>query len=376
MGKNSILSLCLSLQEIGLSFLTPRLLRLINIGFEKTPVSNTISPSSYKYGYPAAACISIDFEHLLDESGQRSLNSKGTLATLKLAEDFEIPMTWAICGKTVKTNRRAYNQILKSKINHDIGAHTFDHIDLSDSNLEKSNVIDDISKCIKLPGLRIRPVSFIFPFNREGYYQDLKNLGFIAYRSKKRIIGYPVKKEGLWRIPPVYYLDESSGDFDTAKRLIDLSIAYGQVFHLWFHPRSLAKKGDVQRYVNLVLKPILEYLHQKNLEGKIWICTMRELANYCEARENCNIKVTQDGAETMIDIKCQTSDSRFDSPPQVTIHIPYQEKKSYIKILNDDTSNSQIRPSEKNSELFIHLTFDKSEKHIKISSNPMQIAAS
>jgi hypothetical protein len=74
MGKNSILSLCLSLQEIGLSFLTPRLLRLINIGFEKTSLSNTISPSSYKYGYPAAACISIDFEHLLDESGQKSLN--------------------------------------------------------------------------------------------------------------------------------------------------------------------------------------------------------------------------------------------------------------------------------------------------------------
>lgn len=344
-------------------------LKLMNIGFKGGVAQNGLSVCPYNGIYPAASCISLDFEHLNDtQSSRKSMNSRGTQAILELADQFEMPLTWAICGEAAEKDSEAYEQILRSKVKHDIGVHTYSHPNLSDPKHTDILVADDIARCIELLDIgEKRPVSFIFPYNGEGRFKSIRHLGFVAYRSKARELGYPQKKNGLWCIPPVYYLDESSGDFATARRLIDLAIVCGSVFHLWLHPRSLAVGGDVKSYVDTVLKPIFRYISEKRREGNLWVCTMRELANYCEAREKCTVKSKSEGGRIKLDVRCVIRDRRFDYPPQVTLKIPIPRGGTIVQIDGEITSNAKVSGSNQGLHLFVPLTFDTPVKHIGIT---------
>ncbi|MFQ6135097.1 MAG: polysaccharide deacetylase family protein [Nitrososphaerales archaeon] len=366
-GKKTVLSTLIAAKAAGIPIPTAHSLKLMNIGFEGGVAQQGLSICPYKSGYPAASCISIDFEHLHDNSSHNNLNSRGTKATLELADQFGIPLTWAICGEAAVKDREAYEQILRSKVKQDIGVHTYSHLDLADSRRTETDVLSDISKCIDLLDSSERPVSFIFPYNREDHFESLRRLGFVAYRSKERVFGYPQKKDGLWCIPPVYYIDEVSGDFETAKRFIDFAIANGCVFHMWFHPRSIALDGDIEAYVATVLKPIFRYISEKRREGNLWVCTMRELANYCEARENCTITSKKEDGRIRLDVKCVIRDPRFDHPPQVTIKIPISEGGTIVRVDGETTLNTKVSASKQGLHLFLPLTFDEPVRHIEIT---------
>jgi peptidoglycan/xylan/chitin deacetylase (PgdA/CDA1 family) len=367
LGKEMILTTLITAKSIGVPTPTTHALRLMKIGFERGVEHEGTLIYPYKYGYPAAACISIDFEHLRDNSSRNSLNSRGTKATLALAEQYGIPLTWAICGETAAKDREAYEQILHSEIKHDIGVHTYSHLDLADPSLTEADALADISKCIDHLDADERPVSFVFPYNNEGHLESLHHLGFIVYRSKERVLGYPQKRYGLWCIPPVYYIDESIDGFDTAKRLIDLSIACGCVFHLWFHPRSIAIGADIGAYVKTVLKPIFRYLSEMRRDGKIWICTMRELANYCEARENCTVTRKSEDGRAKIDVRCIVEDSRFDYPPQITIKVPLHQGGAVVQIDGAKPSNAKVSASRQGLDLALSLTFEEPVRHVEIT---------
>ncbi|MEE9585691.1 MAG: polysaccharide deacetylase family protein [Nitrososphaerales archaeon] len=366
-AKKIMLSTLTAAKTSGIPAPTARSLRLMRIGFEGEVAQQDLSICSYKLGYPAASVISIDFEPLLDTPGHNSLNSRGTRATLELADQFGIPLTWAICGEAAEKDREAYEQILCSDVRHDVGAHTFDHLDLADSRYTEADVMDDLSSCIDLLSSVERPVTFVFPYNREGHFKVLRRLGFVAYRSKERLLGYPKKMHGLWCIPPVYYIDEVSGDFDMAKKLIDFAIAYGCVFHLWFHPRSLAAGGNIESYVDTVLKPIFKYISEKKSEGKLWTCTMRELANYCEARERCSIKSKSEDGRIKLNVKCVIKDPRFDHPPQVTIQIPIPQGGTIVRVDGERTANAKIMVSDQGPQLFLPLSFEEPVRHVEIT---------
>ncbi len=356
----------MALKGFGISTLAKQSLRLINIDFESVETETGIAISPYKYGYPSASCISIDFEHKLDYPGNDSMNSRGTKAILELAEEFEIPLTWAICGETAEKERDTYDLILKSKVNHEIGAHTYSHLDVTGTNQTEYNVRDDILKGLEVINTVERPMSFVFPYNREGHFGVLRRLGFIAYRSKKRVLGYPKKMHGLWCIPPLYYIDDATGDFDTARRFIDLAISFGCVFHMWFHPRSIAIAGDIEGYVENILKPIFQYISDKRLEGKLWNCTMGELANYCEAREKVTIKLESKEALSQLAVGCTIKDPRFDYPPQVTIQIPIIHSGTTVIVNGGKITNTKVSELNQELYLFIPLTFEEPIKHIGI----------
>ena len=234
------------------NYITRAILRLMKIGFE--PLSDSLD---YPSDARAACCISVDFD--ATEPSRLHANHEGTKAILKLAERHDISITWAICGKTAEEDPEAYQAISKSDAGHEIAIHTYSHIDVSSCSPEELE--GEIERCKKALGLHSLPRTFIFPWNKEGHFPTLRKMGFLAYRGPKRIIGGPIKTNGLWNIPPVYYVGEKSfGASPLIKRFIDFCIACHSAFHLWLHPWSIVQDGSCEVFVRKTLEPVFKYL--------------------------------------------------------------------------------------------------------------------
>ena len=321
-AKTAVLASLIASRRLLPERLAASALGMIRIGFapDKPDAEGPISVSRYRGGALAACCITVDFDHPSKEPWKTALNREGTLELLALSERYNVPLTWAICGKAALAEPEAYGRILQSKTAQDIGVHTFNHRDFSDPACSDEEAQLEITRCIQVLGLPRRPTTFVFPWNREDKFHIVTMCGFTAYRGKDRCLGYPAKQHGLWNIPPLYYLDEKSfGAQSLVRRFIDLAIAYGCVCHLWAHPWSLSANGDVGLYCRRTLEPIFEYLAGLRDEGVLWLCTMKDLANYCEAREHCTISRGPDGLEPTFYVTPHTSDPPDDSPTILTI---------------------------------------------------------
>jgi peptidoglycan/xylan/chitin deacetylase (PgdA/CDA1 family) len=256
--------------------LTRAALQRLKIGFEPPgSVGGTSWPE------PAAACVSIDFD--VTKPGREGPNRTGTIALMELSEKYEIPMTWAICGRTAEEDKKAYSRILDGGVRQEIGIHTYSHIDASLSSAEELE--EEIERCIATLGLPSTPQTFIFPWNREAHFDVLKRMGFVAYRGKERVIGGLSKARGLWNIPPVYYVDQKSvGAASLMKRYVDICVKRRAVFHLWTHPWSIVEEGgSSERMVRTALEPVFAYMAQKREEGHLHTGTMGSLATTLEA---------------------------------------------------------------------------------------------
>lgn len=250
--------------------MTRRTLRFLKMDFNP---SNGSVP--YPGGQPAACCISVDFD--ATRPGRHASNHTGTYALVELGERYSIPMTWAICGRTAEEDRDAYERVLNSGVRHEIGIHTYSHVDVSACTAQ--DLEQEINRCLDSLGIRSVPRTFIFPWNREAHFDVLSKMGFIAYRGKDRAIGRPSKMKSLWNIPPVYYLDEKSdGAASLVKRYIDLCIRSRSVFHLWLHPWSIASGDSALPLVSSTLDPILQYIAEKRDAGFLSCRTMGDLA--------------------------------------------------------------------------------------------------
>jgi hypothetical protein len=249
------------------------------LGMMRMEYSPPTQPVTYQGGAPSAGCISIDFDATVPE--RLGPNSEGTKLVVELAERFEIPMTWAICGRTAEEDRGAYEAILDASVKHEIGVHTYSHIDASKSTPEELEA--EIERCIGTLGLNERPKTFIFPWNRVAHFETVRKCGFIAYRDKQRVVGFPRKVNGLWNIAPVWYLDSNSlGAKNLIRRVVDLCTASHSVFHLWFHPWSVVDPSP-ETFSREVLEPSFWYLKEMRDQGRITIQTLGSLAEWLEA---------------------------------------------------------------------------------------------
>jgi hypothetical protein len=228
----------------------------------------------------AAACVSVDFD--VTAAGREGPNRTGTFALMELSEKYGIPLTWAICGRTAEEDRKAYDRILDSPIEQEIGIHTYSHIDVSKSGADELEA--EITRCMASIGLTSVPRTFVFPWNREAHYDVLKRMGFIAYRGKERVIGGLSKAHGLWNIPPVYYVDQKSvGAASLMKRYVDICVKHRAVFHLWTHPWSIVEQGgSSDRMVKTALEPVFAHMARKRDEGLLHTGTMGALATALE----------------------------------------------------------------------------------------------
>ena len=225
----------------------------------------------------AHCCITIDFDVTVPSRFED--NRKGTFALLGLADKHQIPVTWAVCGKSAEGDMKSFSAISDSSTNYEIGVHTYSHIDASAST--RDTFLADLERCIQVLGLR-SPRSFVFPWNRESHHDVLVELGFKAFRGKKRAIGFPAKESGLWNIRPVYYVDQKSlGAESLIKAYIDLCISNSATFHLWSHPWSLPINGRTEPMA-ATIGSVFEYLEEKRNEGTIDTLTMGSLASLLE----------------------------------------------------------------------------------------------
>lgn len=254
--------------------MTRTLLRMMKIGYE--PPQTRVK---YPGGAPSAACISIDFDATVPE--RLAPNGTGTREVLALSERHGIPMTWAMCGKTAEEDRTSYERIVDCPVKQEVGIHTYSHVDATKTTPDQLK--EEVEHCISVLDLPERPRTFVFPWNRVAHFKTIRDCGFIAYRDKSRMIGLPKKVEGLWNVPPVWYLDRNSlGAAQLIGKVMDLCVASGSVFHVWLHPWSVVEPSPKQ-FTDEVLEPVFARMAGARDQGRLSILTVGQIGEAMES---------------------------------------------------------------------------------------------
>lgn len=170
--------------------------------------------------------------------------------------------------------------ILASRVKHEIGCHTFSHLDCSEGKCSSELLGAEINICKQLAakwGIELK--SFVFPANIKGNISILKEYGFESYRLDTVChIGVPVLDEfGLCAMPGGIFWELPPGckvkDFErTIQRCVELALKKNLVLHLWFHPSC----NEVN--ISQIFPDFLENIKTKHSE--IWVVTMKELADF------------------------------------------------------------------------------------------------
>ncbi len=190
------------------------------------------------------------------------------------------------CGN-YKTHPEFYSPdlielILNSKIKHEIGCHSFSHIDYSEKHSSKELIEADLDACeqaSKRFGVKMK--SFIFPGNFNGHFDLLEKYGYKVVRYKSndmKEIGYPERiSKNLYAIHDSIAFDVAEEGWDynyvlwKLKKYVEKAIEKKAIAHFWFHP-------SIQReQINNYLFPFLEYLSNERDMGMIEIHTMNEV---------------------------------------------------------------------------------------------------
>ena len=134
--------------------------------------------------------------------------------------------------------------ILSSEVDHEIGCHTFSHIDCRDDICPRKLFESEVQRCIDLANLKgLKLTSFVHPGHTIGNLASLATLGFTSYQSDPgNILGFPLKhSSGLYNLQRTMVLDlrsDWSKDYHIYryKKIIDRAIENHSLCNLWFHP--------------------------------------------------------------------------------------------------------------------------------------------
>ncbi|MDP2624840.1 MAG: polysaccharide deacetylase family protein [Candidatus Peregrinibacteria bacterium] len=195
---------------------------------------------------------------------------------------------------------------------HEIASHSFSHAIFGDSGCSEEAAASEIKACVKLAeewGIELK--SFVFPRNKVGYLDILKEYGFTNYRGldptwfkffkgKMFRIGYlldfilmitppcsdPIlEKNGLVNIPgsQIYLSRLGFRKYipmwmrtKKVKKGIDRAIKEGKIFHFWFHPFNLCIDGEKMMEG---LEEIFKYVSKKREDGRLEVRTMDSIAS-------------------------------------------------------------------------------------------------
>jgi hypothetical protein len=212
--------------------------------------------------------------------------------------------------------RDIVKKIMAAEPRQDIGCHSFSHVVFGDEGCSAQVAEAEIAKCVALAReMGIDPKSFVFPRNREGHYQILKDYGFSCYRVAQPgwanifrgqaqrwakfgndMLGLSPpcaaveeKLPGLWSISSSAYYRPAHGSASIIPMYsrvrqgikgITKAIDAKGIFHLYLHPSGLGFKTEV---LLGGLKGILQYAEQKRQEGELDLLSMAQLAEQLEA---------------------------------------------------------------------------------------------
>lgn len=285
---------------------------------------NSQQPLESKFPY-GTVIITIDMESTIGLVNSSNYFSKKFLdkiqeriddiirSLLSLLENYSIPVTWGIVGRLFLEKEDIIKEIIRSPIRHDIGCHSFSHVNFKYCGREIA--YNDIKKSIiAMRRYNIIPKSFIFPYNSVNYLDILAENGFITFRGKasalKRALLYVVKSAGngvignafltlsqglvrprkesygLWNIPGSMTMKRYLSTnliVSAVKRGIDEAITKNKIFHFYFHdydlllqPQNVLTTEERLRG----LESIVFYIDKKREEDGLQVITMSELAKY------------------------------------------------------------------------------------------------
>lgn len=179
-------------------------------------------------------------------------------------------------------------KIINNPTKHEIGCHTFSHIDFTYKNCSENLANSEIKKCKQLAKKKdIKLKSMVFPGGTAGNYEVLIDNGFICYRKPMSYdIDLPVIDDHwLVAIPSSFGLDRDSygwsKDFHLSilKKYINRASQNRLVCHFWFHPSM--DRWYLQNIMPFLLRLISKYRNS----GKIQVMTMGELAKQILSNE-------------------------------------------------------------------------------------------
>ncbi len=173
-------------------------------------------------------------------------------------------------------------QILGSTVKHEIGCHTFSHIDCSDETCPPGLMRAELRACKALAegwGLSLR--SFVHPGHTIGNLGVLKEEGFTSFRTDYRnVLGYPKRHgNGLWELQQTaefYYRKEWPLDYHLYryKEIIRRAMASHTVCVLWFHP------SFDPLVVSHIWTGLFAYIDANR--DKIWVATHGEYVDFLQ----------------------------------------------------------------------------------------------
>lgn len=176
--------------------------------------------------------------------------------------------------------------ILNSKIKHEIGCHTFSHIDCRDKVCSDEVFISELNKCKQLAadkGLALK--SFVHPGHTIGNLDNLAALGFDSFQSDPgNILAYPIRHQNkLWELQRSYELDLRN-DWSIKyhiyryKKIVDRAIKSNTICNFWFHP------SFSENFLNHILPHLFEHIN--NNREKILITTVGDYIDWLNQTMN------------------------------------------------------------------------------------------
>jgi len=355
-----------------------------------------IEIAPFKDNAEAACCISADFEM---GWGWRSLGLQGATSMgecerrhvpliLSLLEEYSIPITWATVGHlflescTCSNDGRAHadmprpltdgtwsgdwywpdpcsnvqkapawygpdliQQIVDSRVGHEVGTHSFSHINFQAPYSSPEVVERELEACADaMRPFAVRPRTLIFPRHQAEFsFLDLfANAGINVVRHRDNEKGvrlsYPERTlSGVYKIYESMNLRIAKRyDYlEKAKIFVKKAMKRRAVYSLWFHPSDPTEWFDPQ------LREILHYLDTERRSGRLWIATMQELAAYCEARECLQLHTERRGGALSVYLRSSLDTSRYGSP-ELTLSIP---ASSDVKSASIELTTGERRPA-------------------------------
>jgi hypothetical protein len=233
-------------------------------------------------------------------------------------------------------------QIMASKIGHEIGTHTFSHINFAPERCTAALVESELRACIEImDDFGIAPRSLVFPHNVSSYAHEgtLADLGVIAVRHRDETVrlSYPERTpHGLYKLYESLHLREARYYHyeEKAEIFMKEAIERKAAFAIWFHP------SDPIDLFYRRLVPILDRIRYQQSTGQVWVATMRDLAAYCEARECLQLKVTSESNAITIRLESSLNVCRY-GIPEVTLVVPAPRPPDRVAI---GSAGSDLRP--------------------------------
>jgi peptidoglycan/xylan/chitin deacetylase (PgdA/CDA1 family) len=178
-------------------------------------------------------------------------------------------------------------KILDSNVKHEVGCHTFSHIDCRDDVCSPELFRAEIEACQEAAnkfGIE-KMESFVHPGHTIGNLDILFNLGYTNFRTDyANILGYPKKHEnGLWEFGTTLELEFKTSwsiysQINRYIKTVKRAIRNHSVAYIWFHPSC---EKDL---VNKIMPSVFDWI-DKNREY-VWIATQGEYVRWLNRSGN------------------------------------------------------------------------------------------